>query len=44
VNLYVHARTMKIVLFRYDMGMVTTLSLRYDDYRRPRRDAPAADR
>jgi hypothetical protein len=44
MNLYVHARTMKIVLFRYDMGMVTTRSLRYDDCRRPRRDAPAADR
>ena len=35
---------MKIVLFRYETGMVTTLSLRYDDCRRLRRDAPAADR
>jgi len=34
---------MKIVLFRYDTGIVSTLSLKYDDCRRSRRDAPAAD-
>jgi len=36
--------TLKIKLFRYDVGIVTPLSISYDEYRRPRRDAPAADR
>ena len=35
---------MKIVLSRNDTGIVTTLSLRYDDCRRPRRVTPTADR
>jgi len=34
---------MKFVVFRYDAGIVTTLSIGYDEYRRPRRGAPAAD-
>ena len=35
---------MKIILFRYDAEIVTTLSISYDDCRRPRRGAPAANR
>jgi len=35
---------MKIVVFRYDAGIVTTLSISYDDCRYPRRSAPLADR
>ena len=35
---------MKIVVFRYDAGIVTTLSIWYDDCRRPRRGTPAVDR
>jgi len=31
---------MKIVLFRYDTGIVATLSLRYDDCRRPSKGGP----
>jgi hypothetical protein len=34
---------MKIALFHYDARIVITLSIKYDDYRRPRRDAPSAD-
>ena len=35
---------MKIVLFRYDAEIITTLSIRYDKCRHPRRGAPVADR
>ena len=35
---------MKITGFRYNAGIVTTLSISYDECRRPRRGAPAADR
>jgi hypothetical protein len=35
---------MKIVVFRYDAGIVTTLSIWYDDCRRPRRGTPEVDR
>ena len=35
---------MKIVVFRFDAGIVTLLSISYDERRRPRRGAPAADR
>ena len=38
-----YAFSVKIILFRYNTGILTTLSLNYDDYRRPRRGAPAAD-
>jgi len=34
---------MKIALFHYGAGIVTPLSIRYDDCRCPRRRAPAAD-
>ena len=33
-----------IIVFRYDAGIVTPLSIWHDDCRRPRRVAPAADR
>jgi hypothetical protein len=35
---------MKIVVFRYDAEIGTTLSIMYDECRRPQRGAPAADR
>jgi len=35
---------MKIIVIRYNAGIVTNLSIRYDDCCRPRRGAPAADR
>ena len=38
------AFSMKIVVFEYDVEIVTTLSISYDVCRRPRRGAPAADR
>ena len=38
-----YAFSVKIIVFRYNTGILTNLSLNYDDYRRPRRGAPAAD-
>jgi len=34
---------MKNIVFRYNAGIVTNPSISYDDYRRPRWGAPAAD-
>jgi hypothetical protein len=34
---------MKIIVLRYDAGLVSTLSIWYDECRYPRGDAPAAD-
>ena len=44
VHVYLCTFPVKIVLFSYDAEIVTPLSIRYDECRRPRWDAPAADR